>query len=324
MTIRALRRAIAVEDAQSPYDRLHLKIFYPAASSQAENPFSNTPAAQDLAPFPIVIFFNGFNCSLSMYQWLAISLAKKGLVIILYDWLVKTNQNVSLSPGVDLAAFSAGNYGNVPSSLALPIILKELEDLQTSGVLAGLLDLQRIVLGGHSAGGRIALENAEPKFFAGIAGAFSYGAHSAAPLPLKKEPGTILSLPDSLPMLLLGGTEDGVIASNGKIYGLEQWSTATTPVERTFREAINSEQGDSYLIIIEGANHFAIADPVDPTLSVTANDFVATISKTEVCSLIASVIGLFIDTFIRKRSEKSEFAQLLDSYNSAIALVKNK
>lgn len=98
MIIRALRKAIAAPNAKAPYDRIHLKIFYPADNSQAENPFSNTPAARNLAPFPIVIFFNGFNCSLSMYQWLAIALAKRGLVVVLYDWLVETNQNVSLSP----------------------------------------------------------------------------------------------------------------------------------------------------------------------------------------------------------------------------------
>ncbi len=217
MVVRALRQAIEVADAQSPYDRIHLKILYPADNSQAENPFSSSPADRDLAPFPVVIFFNGFNCSLSMYQWLAISLAEKGLVIVLFDWLVETNQNVSLSPGVDLTAFSESNYGNVPSSLALPLLIKELNNLQSTGVLADLLDLQTIILGGHSAGGRLALENAEPKFFDGIAGAFSYGAHSAAPVPLGKEPGTILSLPNSLPMLLIGGDGDGIIANNSQI-----------------------------------------------------------------------------------------------------------
>ncbi len=324
MIIRAFRKAIAVANAQSPYDRIHLKIFYPADNSQTENPFSNTPATKDLAPFPVVIFFNGFNCSLSMYQWLAIELAKGGLVVILYDWLVETNKNVSLTPGVDLTAFSEENYGNVPSSLALPILLKELDNLQENGVLAGLLDLQTIILGGHSAGGRLALENAEPKFSNRLKGVFSYGAHSAAPLPLNKEPGTILSLPDSLPMLLIGGTEDGVIANNGKIYGLEQWSTAATPIVRTFKEAINSERGDSYLVIVEGANHFTIADSVDPTLRVAENDFAATRSDTEARSLIASMIGLFIDTFIRQRSPRSKFEELLQTYNHMISLSERK
>ena len=177
MIVRTFWKAIAVPDARSPYDRIHLKIFYPADNSQGKNPFFSTPASQDLAPFPVIIFFNGFNCSLSMYQWLAIALAEKGLVVVLYDWLVEANQNVSLTPGVDLTAFSEENYGNVPSSSALPLLLNELDNLQSASVLAGLLDLQTIILGGHSAGGRLALANAAPKFCASnrntrLAGAF--------------------------------------------------------------------------------------------------------------------------------------------------------
>ena len=38
MIVRTFWKAIAVPDARSPYDRIHLKIFYPADNSQAENP----------------------------------------------------------------------------------------------------------------------------------------------------------------------------------------------------------------------------------------------------------------------------------------------
>ena len=323
MNVRALWKAIEVEDAQSPYDTIHLKIFYKSDDSDIQNPFSNTPAAKDLAPFPVVIFFNGFNCSLATYQWLAMKLAERGLVVVLFDWLVKTEGNVFLSPGIDLAALSSETYGTVPSASALSLLLKELDNLHSVGILAGLLDLQKIILGGHSAGGRLALENAEPKFFDRIAGAFSYGAHSAAPMSLGYNPGTMLPLPDSLPMLLIGGTEDGVIACNSKIYGIEQWSTPATPVIRTFREAINQERGDTCLLIFKGANHFAIANHIDRTLSVAAKDFVATQSETEIRSLMASAIGLFIDTFILHQSQKLQFEQLLQN-NSLIALTEFK
>ena len=322
MNVRSFWKAIQVKDSASPYDRIHLKVFYPSNDSDRQNPFSDAPAAKDLAPFRVVIFFNGFNCSLSTYQWLAIELADRGLVVVLFDWLVKRDRNVFLSPGVDLSVRTE-TYGSVPSASALPLLLNELDNLQSDGVLAGLLDLQKIILGGHSAGGRLALENAEPKFFPRLGGAFSYGAHSAAPLSMGYNPGTILPLPDSLPMLLMGGTEDGVIAKNSKIYGIEKWSTPATPVIRTFREAIGRDRHDSCLVIIEGANHFAIADYVDPTLSVAKFDFASKGSKAEIRSLIASTIGLFIDTFIGDRSPKSQFVQLLQS-NSSIALSEFK
>ncbi|MEM7591728.1 MAG: dienelactone hydrolase [Cyanobacteria bacterium P01_A01_bin.83] len=324
MNIQAFWRAIKVKDAPSPYDTIHLKVFYPSDDAKAQNPFADTPAVKDLAPFPVIIFLNGFNCSLATYQWLAVELAERGLVVILFDWLVKANQNVFLSPGVDLSALTTETYGTIPSASALPLILEELDNLQSDGVLAGLLDLQQIILGGHSAGGRLALENAEPKFFPGVVGAFCYGAHSAAPVSVGYNPGTILPIPDSLPMLLIGGTEDGVIANNSQIYGIEQWSTPATPVIRTFREGIKQEQGDSCLVIIEGANHFAIANYTDPTLSVAQSDFVATQPESETRSLMAALIGLFIDTFIRRQLPKSQFEQLLQTHNSLIALTEFK
>ena len=318
--VKSFWKAIEVEEAQSPYNTIHLKVFYPGEAGDG-NPFSNAPAARDLAPFPVVIFFNGFNCSLAVYQWLAVELAARGLVVVLFDWLVNTGEAAVITPGVDRAAFSREAYGTVPSASALPLLLTELDNLQSNGVLSGLLDLQKIILGGHSAGGRLALENAEPKFFAGVIGAFSYGAHSAAPMQLGYDAGTILPLPDSLPMLIIGGTEDGVIAKNSKIYGVEQWQTPATPVIRTFREAIERQNNDSYLIIIEGANHFAIANNPDPTLSVAANDFASTQPEAD-RSLMASIIGSFINTFVLKRSEKAEFKQLLQ--HRAIALTELK
>ena len=323
IVVKAFWKAIQVEEAQSPYNVIQLKIFYPSENDAARNPFSIAPAATDLAPFPVVVFFNGFNCSLSVYEWLAIDLAKCGLVVVLFDWLVSRDKITFLTPGVDLSAFSKQNYGTMPSASALPLLLAELDNLQSDGVLSGLLDLGKIVLGGHSAGGRLALENAEPKFFERVIGAFSYGAHSASPVQLGHAPGTILPLPSSLPMLIIGGTEDGVIANNSQIYGMEQWQTPATPVIRTFREGICS-QGDSSLIIIEGANHFAIAHPTDSTLTVAEADFPSTRSEPEIRSLIASIIGLFIDTFVLDRSNKSQFKQSLEKHNSAIALSEFK
>ena len=66
----------------------------------------------------------------------------------------------------------------------------------------------------------MALENAEPRFFPQVVAAFTYGAHSAAATQLGFEPDTILPLPDSVPLLLLGGTRDGVIAAITGLYGL--------------------------------------------------------------------------------------------------------
>ena len=89
-----------------------------------------------------------------------------------------------------------------------------------------------------------------------MAGAFGYGVHTAAVTQLGYGPRTILPLPDNLPLLLMGGTQDGVIAQSSFRYGVE-WETPTTPIERTFHEAIAGGRNDSYLLLTEALRHLA-------------------------------------------------------------------
>ena len=309
--IQAFWKAIKIENARSPYDTIQLKVFYPGDRDTA---------------LPVVIFFSGINCNLAMYEWLALKLDSRGTVVILYNWLAENIPGqIALTPGVNFAAFAPDVYGNIATASALPSLLAELEHLNSSGELAGLLDLQKIVLGGHSAGGRVALENAKPQLFSQVVAAFSYGGHTAAPVQLGYEPGTILSLPNSAPMLLIGGTQDGVIANNAKIYGLEEWETAVTPVERTFRETIAEERDDSYLVVLEGANHFSICDRPDPTLRVNALDFPTTQPPAKIRSVMAEIIGLFIDLQVRDRATALQQLELLiENNNSLVASFEQK
>ena len=321
MTVRSFWKAIKVENAQPPYDTIQLKVFYPALTSDSQQAFSPNQADRDKAPFPVVIFFSGVNCNLAMYEWLARELVSHGLVVVLFNWLAENIPgSVALTPGVDFAAFSPDVYGTIPSALSLPSLLAELEQLNTVGVLANLLDLEKIVLGGHSAGGRVALENANPQFFDRVSAAFSYGGHTAAPIQVGYDPSTILPLPSSMPMLLIGGTHDGVIANNSSIYGLDAWETAATPVIRTFREAISREQGDSYLVILEGANHFSIVDCLDPTLQVAALDYPPTQLQAQIRSIIAKTVVLFIELHVRQQFKTPpQLQQLLEDNNSLVA-----
>ncbi|TVQ16531.1 MAG: dienelactone hydrolase [Leptolyngbya sp. DLM2.Bin15] len=305
MTIRALFRAAAVQGASAPYDTLHLKVFYPGQLSkddQTQN-FGMVPADLSQAPFPIVIFLNGINCGTELYQWLAVTLAERGLVVVTFNWVAENIPGmVALTPGVDLAMMAPTQYGTGPTATALPTIIRELEDLQRQGVLAGLLDLDRIILGGHSAGGRVAIENASPTFFSNVVAAFAYGAHSAATVQLGYEAGKILPLPDQLPLLLMGGTRDGVIFNSSHRYGIT-WEQAQTPVVRTFQEAIAGGRNDSYLCIVEGANHFSIADGVDGTTGRPFLDYPETQPAETLRSLLAETIGLFIDAHVRAKED---------------------
>ncbi|NMF85563.1 dienelactone hydrolase [Nodosilinea sp. P-1105] len=296
MTVRALFRAAKVTAATPPYDTLHVKVFYPArlAGGDQEQTMGIVPADEGEAPFKPVIFFNGINCGPEIYRWLAVNLASQGLVVVTFTWVAENIPGmVALSPGVDLAMLTPQAYGSGPTASALPALLEVLEQLQTEGVLAGLLDLQQVVIGGHSAGGRVAIESASANFFPQVVGAFAYGAHTAAITQLGYAPGTILPLPDTLPLLLMGGTCDGVIAQSSHRYGVT-WDSPTTPVERTFKEGFQGGRGDSYLLLLEGANHFSMADPFDPTTGRPFLDLPETQPGNQLRSLMAEAIGLFI------------------------------
>jgi dienelactone hydrolase len=327
MSVRALFYAAKVEEASSPYDTIHLKVFYPAQMSESaqEQDMGIVPANVQLAPFKVVIFFNGFNCGPELYQWLAVKLAERGQVIVTFSWVAQNIPGiVALTPGVDIKNLAPNIYGTAPTASALPTLLAALERLQSEGVLAGLLDLQHVILGGHSAGGRVAIESAEPKFFPQVAGAFAYGAHTAGTMQLGYESGRILPLPDSLPLMLIGGTCDGVIANSSARYGVT-WEKPTTPLVRTFREAIAGGRGDSYLLLLEGANHFSITYPFDSTTARPFLDFPATQPEEKFRDLVTETIALFINAHISHQATALEsLNQLLASNNPLIASFERK
>ncbi|MDZ8086553.1 MAG: dienelactone hydrolase [Nostoc sp. DedQUE12b] len=326
MTVDNFFQAAKIEGFQSPYDTIHLKIFYPAQMpSQVEINREILPVDLEKAPFPVVIFFNGFNCDAQQYQWLAVKLAEHGLVVILFNWIAEVMPGIiSLTPGIDIEKRKPTIYRTVPTASALPALLAKVEQLQSEGILAGMLDLQRIILGGHSAGGRVAIENADPHFFPQIAASFGYGLHTMATLSLGYEAGTILPLPDSLPLLLMGGTCDGIIANSCDRYGISP-GNATTSVIRTFQEAITGGRNDSYLLLLEGANHFSIVNQPDSTLKTPLLDFPATQPQESFRLLMSEIINLFIDTHVRHQPEASQsLEQLLNTANPLIKSFERK
>ncbi|MBH8566947.1 dienelactone hydrolase [Nostoc sp. CENA67] len=328
MQIRAFFEAAkVVQSSQSPYDLIHLKIFYPAKmlGTDLEKDMGIIPVNPEQAPFPVVIFFNGANCDAQLYQWLAVKLAERGLVVVIFNWVAEVMPGIiSLTPGVDVAAWHPQVYGTAPTASALPALLSKLEQLQNEGILAGTLDLQRIILGGHSVGGRVAIESADPRFFDQVVASFAYGAHTAGGVAMGYEAGTILPLPDSLPMLLMGGTCDGVIANSSYRYGVSV-GDATTSVIRTFQEAIAGGRNDSYLVLLEGANHFSMADTIDSTTARPYLDFPATQPQENFRSLMAEIIGLFIDSYVRQEpGAYQKLDQLLNSTNHLIKSFERK
>jgi dienelactone hydrolase len=124
--------------------------------------------------------------------------------------------------------------------------------------LKDVLDLDRIALGGHSAGGTVVLQSA--RFVPGVRACFAYGTHTMVATMLGWPAGTVLPAQVDGPVLLGVGTRDGVITGSSDRYGQDG---ACDPVTRTFDEALGDPR--DLLAVVRGANHFAVADPVDPT-----------------------------------------------------------
>lgn len=327
MIARALYRAARVAEARAPDDTIHLKVLYPArlTGSPEERDTGNVPVEAALAPFPVVIFLGGINCCSDSYKWLAVDLVRRGLVVVLFDWVGETFPNViGLTNGVDLRRLTPDTYGTAPTTFALPAILTELEALQREGMLAGLLDLQHIILGGHSAGGTIALQNANPKFFPNVKGAFAYGAHNLMSAALGWPAGTLAPLSSDVPLLLLGGARDGIIAASAGRYGIAEHQNAYAPIERTFDEAIVGGRGDAYLAIIEGANHTSLIHPPDETTSRAFLDQPTTVPDEAIRALLSMLIGNFLDGAIRHKPEAQQALEALLRYNPMLAVTKCK
>ncbi|SEG54886.1 Dienelactone hydrolase [Thermomonospora echinospora] len=241
-----------------PFGTAHLKVYYPARAegTDAERLTGVFPPDPQGAPYPVVVFCSGVNVEQSVYRPLAADIAAAGFVVVTFDRVAELfGGQVGLTPGVDLDAARPDAYGTRPTCPAIGAVLDALGDID---LLKGMLDLDRIALGGHSAGGTVVLQSA--RFFPGVRACFAYGTHTMVATMLGWPPGTVLPAQVRCPVLLGVGTRDGVIAGSSDRYGQ---SAPADPVTRTFTEAL-TDPGD-LLAVLKGANHFAVADPVDPT-----------------------------------------------------------
>lgn len=266
--VRALFRAIDMSPYSDRGGQLHCKIYYPALYTATEQQ-RNTgllPALDAEAPRPVAILMPGINVAAESYGWMARALAESGFIALTYGWIVEEMPGLpALSPGLDIHALAPDEYGTRASATALTPIIEDLCAQNAEGLLQNQIDVSRILLGGHSAGGSVALMNARSDWHAGLQAVFAYGAHSKASTMLGYPEDTYLALPQDLPTLIMGGSEDGVIAASAFRYGKADGpGDAVEPLRRTFNDALQRNASDSHLAIFAGANHFSPCFPADP------------------------------------------------------------
>ena len=308
MIPRAIYRAIAIPGLKPPYDRASLKIFYPAkySDSEEERNAGVVPADTSVAPFPLVVMLPGINLGPEAYTWLARDLAAAGVATVTYTLIAEEMPGyISQTPGLALSELARDQYGQRPSATAVGPILEDLRKLNGEGLLAGALDLENIILAGHSAGGTVALLNARPDWFPGVKGALAYGAHTGAATALGYPDDAMFSVPNQLPLLIMGGTRDGCIANSSARYG-EANGSPTARVERTFDDALDSTRGDCYLAIIEGANHFSFAHPLDDSTGRPFIDMPTTKPDEALRDILAKLTRHFVLAVTRDNAQERQ------------------
>lgn len=265
--VRARHGAVAVPGLDAPHDTVHYRIFHPARRSgdDRERLTGVVPPDPTLAPWPVVIFLPGINIGPEGYRWLAIDLASAGYATVTMALVGDTLPGVvGITPGLDLDAVRPDTYLTRPSGIAIGPLLTALAGEHAQGPLAGLLDLNRVVLAGHSGGGSVALQNANPDWFPGVVACATYASHTMASSMLGFEPETVLPVAGNVPTLLLAGELDGVMARSADRYHSAD-PTTHDPVARTFDEAVRSGRGDCWYAVATGATHTALIWPPDPT-----------------------------------------------------------
>ena len=174
-------------------------------------------ADRSRSPWPLVIVLPGINVTPDSYRWLAIRLVRAGYCVATYANIGSLGPpGRGITPGVDMAALGPDIIASHCSATALGPLLDAIADLDEP--VQGLIDFDRVAIGGHSAGGTVALHNTDPSWVSGLACAFSFGGHTMTSMSLGHGEASVTAVPSKVPILLLAGADDGVIAASRDRY----------------------------------------------------------------------------------------------------------
>ena len=243
-------------------------LYYPGDRGRLEEArlTGQVPAVDATEPWPLLIMMPGINVAPDAYRWLAHRLVPAGLCMVTYAAIGSLGPaGRGITPGIDLAALTPATIGTRPVATALQPLLDRLATISPAdhAPIAGRLDLGRVVVGGHSAGGTAALHSSAPRWVPGLQAVFAYAAHTMTSTSVGYADASVVAIPAEAPVMLLGGASDGVIAASRDRYRDDDG--IHDPVRRTFEEAVGRSRGDSWLVELADAGHFTICHPVDTT-----------------------------------------------------------
>lgn len=235
-------------------------LFYAADDSRIEEArLTGDVPPIDGPPRPTVLIMPGINVAPDGYRWLAVRLVEAGCCAVTYSTIGGLGPaGVGITPGLDMAALAPDVIGTRPSASAVNPLLAAI-----ANVGSDVCDLAAVSLVGHSAGGTVALHNTNPEWIPGLRSVAVYGAHTMTARALGHGEAAVVAVPSAVPVLLVAGGSDAVIAASRDRYRTDDGEH--DPVRRTFEEAINRNEGDSYLVELTDGNHFTMCDPIDET-----------------------------------------------------------
>ncbi|WP_160153389.1 hypothetical protein [Microbulbifer sp. ALW1] len=208
--------------------------------------------------------------------------------------------------------------------MLLPALLQKLRALNASGLLADRLDLDHLALGGHSAGGTVALINGRREWLPGLRATFSYGAHTGAATALGWEADTLLAPAADIPLLIAGGDRDGCIAASSRRYGENNPShdDCSNRIEQTFSRVVANNNGKNWLCILKQANHFTVCNPFDECTGRGFLDY--PVDNPEAArDLLGSLLTKFLSVHLRHENA-DHLSAMIQRHHAQFATVKNK
>ena len=254
--VRAVYDAVEVPGAVPPYATAHVVVHYPAVGADGDPTLGIVAPDPSYVPLPVVLLAGNFNCPPELYAWLAKRLARRGCAVVTWTWVTPLfGGRPGLSTGIDLSAVTPSTFDSRVPSVLLPALLDHLPSVADVGPS---LDLSRVVLGGHSAGGTTALLCSA---WLG-APAFSYGGHTRTQVPQGFGEEHYLSLGEGPPLLLLGGREDGI----GDAIARQQVGVLAPghPMALTAQRAVPPSRR-CWTVLLDGANHYSMCQGYDGT-----------------------------------------------------------
>ena len=257
-SVRAVYTAVEVAGARAPWDVAHVRVDFPAADVSTADPSLGLIGVDpSRGLLPVVVLHGNFNCPPHYYQWLAHRLALAGYAAVTFTWVTTwLDARAGLTTGIDLSAIAPD-----ATVLRSPHLLLEplLDALTRVPDVGPALDVSRVVLGGHSAGGTLALLCTSREWHPSVRGAFSYAGHTRAQVPQGLGTDTYLPVPGDVPLLLVAGTADGVV---GAIASRQGHTGTDHPMVATRQRAVPAD-ADAWLVLIDGADHYSVCEGYD-------------------------------------------------------------